>query len=61
MSESLIGFIPLWPPQPFGSRWQNRTDTYTGHLLPRIPFSNSSHLVSGLVIGKYAGGFRVDW
>ncbi|MEV0548113.1 hypothetical protein AB0H98_14980 [Nocardia salmonicida] len=42
------------------TRWQKRTDTYAGHQLPRIPFSNTSHLVSGLVIGNYAGGFRVD-
>ncbi|MEV6225103.1 hypothetical protein AB0M13_25975 [Nocardia fluminea] len=36
--------------------WLKRTDTYAGHLLPRIPFSNSSHLVSGLVIGPHAAG-----
>ncbi|MEU4412748.1 hypothetical protein [Nocardia salmonicida] len=43
------------------TEWQHRTDTYTGHPLPRLPFSNPSHLVSGLVIGTHAGGFRVDW
>ncbi|MFC9658622.1 hypothetical protein ACFVJ5_00170 [Nocardia sp. NPDC127606] len=39
------------------TEWQKRTYTYTGHLLPRIPFSNSSHLVSGLVIGTHAADF----
>ncbi|WP_063004639.1 hypothetical protein [Nocardia salmonicida] len=38
------------------TRWQHRTDTYTGHPLPRIPFSNSPHLVSGLVIRTDAAG-----